>query len=78
MSGQHQPKGSMRMSCSNSNTACGQRDFGSMPVAQVYPDGVTALKCSRHLTSAFAKRCLSCGAQAPNEIAEGEGLPFGH
>lgn len=48
-----QPKGSMCMGCSNGSAACGQRDFGSMPVIQVYPDGVKAVKCSGHLAAAL-------------------------
>ena len=75
-----QSKGSMCMSCSNGSAACAQRDFGSMPVIQVYADGVTAVKCSGHLPAqpAPARRCISGGAEAPVHLEEGQGLPFGH
>lgn len=75
-----QPKGSMCMGCSNGGAACGQRDFDSMPVIQVYPDGVKAVKCSGHLAAqpAPARRCISCGAEAPSHLEEGQGLPCGH
>ncbi|WP_159918020.1 hypothetical protein [Pantoea sp. 18069] len=78
MSVHHQPKGSMCMSCSNGSAACGQRDFGSMPVIQVYSDCVKAVKCSGHRASAPARRCISCDAAAPAQLEEGQGLPCGH
>lgn len=75
-----QPKGSMCMACSNGSAACAGRDFGSMPVIQVYPDGVKAVKCSGHRAAqpAPARRCISCGALAPAHLEEGQGLPCGH
>ena len=68
-----QPKGSMCMGCRNGSAACGQLDFGSMPVIKVYPDGVKAVKCSGHLAAqqAPARRCISCGAAAPANLEEG-------
>lgn len=68
------------MACSNNSAACGQRDFGSMPVIKVYPDGVKAVKCSGHGAAlpAPARRCMSCGAAAPALLEEGQGLPCGH
>lgn len=74
-----QPKGSMCMSCSNGSAACGQRDFGSMPVIQVYPDGVKAVKCSGHGAAqpAPARRCIHCSAPAPAHLEEGESPPCG-
>lgn len=75
-----QPKGSMCMGCSNGSAACAGRDFGSMPVIQVYADGVKAVKCSGHRAAqqAPARRCISCGAAAPAHLEEGQGLPCVH
>lgn len=75
-----QPKGSMCISCSNGSAACAGRDFGSMPVIKVYPDGVKAVKCIGHRAAqpAPARRCISCGAAAPAHLEEGQGLPCGH
>jgi len=77
---QHQPKGSMCQTCFGGSRTCATLPFASMPVIKAYPDGVKAVKCSAHqaTTSAQARRCLSCGAPAPNQLAEGEGLPCGH
>lgn len=74
-----QPKGSMCMACSNGSAACAQRPFSTMSVIQVYPDGVKAVKCREHQAqSAPARRCISCGAEAPVHLEEGQGLPCGH
>ena len=75
----HQPKGSMCMACSNGSAACGQRDFSSMPVIQVYPDGVKAVKCSGHRAAqpAPARHCIHCHAEAPAHLEEGESPPCG-
>lgn len=74
-----QPKGSMCMACSKGSAACGQLDFSSMPVIQVYPDGVKAVKCSGHRASQPAppRRCIHCHAEAPAHLEEGEGPPCG-
>lgn len=76
----HQPKGSMCMNCSNGSAACAQLPFTTMPVIQVYPDGVKAVKCDGYGASqpAPARRCISCGAAAPDQLEEGQGLPCGH
>ena len=75
-----QPKGSMCMACTNGSAACAGRDFGSMPMIQVYPDGAKIVKCSGHRAAqpAPARRCFSCGAAAPAHLEERLGLPFGH
>lgn len=81
MSGQHQPKGSMCMNCSNGSAACAQLPFSTMPVIKAYDDGVKAVKCTGHKPAARpapAKRCGSCGAEAPAYLEEGQGLPCGH
>lgn len=72
-----QPKGSMCMGCSNGSAACGQLDFGSMPVIQVYPDGVKAVKCSGHraVKPPPPRRCIHCHAEAPTHLEEGESPP---
>jgi len=77
---QHQPKGSMCQTCYGGSRACSTLPFASIPVIKAYPDGVKAVKCSAHQPTAQAplRRCLSCGAAAPVERAEGEGLPCGH
>ena len=77
---QHQPKGSMCQTCCSGSRACAALPFASMPVIKAYPDGVLAVKCSAHQPAARAPSlcCLSCGAMAPAELAEGEGLPCGH
>jgi hypothetical protein len=51
-----------------------------MPVIKAYPDGIKAVKCSAHQPAAGAptRRCLSCGAKAPDQLTDGEGLPCGH
>ncbi|MOA57146.1 hypothetical protein D3C78_1812690 [compost metagenome] len=53
-----------------------------MPVIKAYDDGVMAVKCTGHKPAtppAPAKRCGSCGAEAPAHlIVEGQGLPCGH
>ena len=76
----HQPKGSMCQTCCGGSRACDTLPFSSMPVIKSYPDGVKAVKCSAHQPTARAplRRCLSCGATVPSELAEGEGLPCGH
>lgn len=52
----------------------------AMPVIQVHPDGVKAVKCSGHrsVQPAPARRCISCGAEAPAHLKEGQDLPCGH
>lgn len=76
----HQPKGSMCQTCCGGSRACATLPFSSMLVIKSYPDGVKAVKCSAHQPTARAplRRCLSCGATVPSELAEGEGLPCGH
>lgn len=76
----HQPKGSMCQTCCSGSSACAALPFASMPVIKSYPDGVQAVRCSAHQPAARAptRRCLSCGAMAPAELTEGEGLPCGH
>ncbi|SFB61554.1 hypothetical protein SAMN05444579_11393 [Delftia tsuruhatensis] len=76
----HQPKGSMCQTCSGGSQTCATLPFATMPVIKAYPDGVKAVKCSAHQPAAGApsRRCLSCGATVPAELAEGEGLPYGH
>lgn len=77
---QHQPKGSMCQTCCGGSRACAALPFASMPVIKAYPDGVLAVKCSAHQPTARApsRRYLSCGAVAPADLAEGEGLPCSH
>jgi len=78
---QHQPKGSMCQTCCGGSRACATLPFASMPVIKAYPDGVKAVKCSAHQPTTPrnpSRRCLSCGAKAPDQLTDGEGLPCGH
>jgi len=72
----------MCTSCANPSAACADLPFASMPVIKRYPDGVLAVKCSRHTAEpAQERQCLGCGVLHPynaDGTPVGEALPCGH